>query len=414
MPSSLQRIHLDPIGGIAGDMFVAAVVDTFPDLAPGLLEELDKLPLPDTIDVRIVEHRDTVLRGRRFDVDAPHVDNDHAHPHGDHGARHTHVSYRSIVALLREAPLRESVRERACALFASLADAEAQVHGIETDKVVFHELGAWDSIVDFVAAAYLIDALGSVRWTCSAVPMGRGRVRTQHGILPVPAPATTLLLRGFQVVDDGVEGERVTPTGAAILKHLVGGDTSSATGRLVVGATGNGFGSKTFAEFSNVLRCIAFTASESEAVMDEDVSVATFEVDDQTPEDLATALDTIRKASGVLDVFQTPVFGKKGRILVQVQVLMRPDSEGSIVDLCFTETSTLGLRLASSTRKLVRRSVVSLQEPAVRVKLADRPQGRVSAKAEMDDLAAVAGGKAVRDDVRRTAEAKALDRGRDE
>jgi uncharacterized protein (TIGR00299 family) protein len=428
MSQSLQRIHLDPIGGIAGDMFVAAVIDTFPGLRAGLLEQLSRLPLPPGTSVELNEHSDSVLRGLRFDVGAPgtmteNADHDHAHDHraegqhahDDHVNHHDdHVAYRHIQELLRKAALHDSVREHALALFASLAEAEGQVHGIDPADVEFHELGAWDSIVDFVAAAYLIAALGPVRWTYAAVPIGRGRVKTRHGVLPIPAPATTLLMRGLQVIDDGIEGERVTPTGAAILKYVVGSSARPPAVTGIIGATGNGFGSKTFPGFSNVLRCLAFTEPPANVVADEHVSMIAFEVDDQTAEDLAIALDKIRKTPGVLDVFQSAVFGKKGRMMVQVTALVRPERVEAVAELCFSETSTLGLRLCETTRKIVRRETISVPDPAVRVKVARRPDGQISAKAEMDDLAPLAGGKTARDEVRRQVEAKALARELDE
>ena len=201
------RVHLDPIGGIAGDMFVAALVDTFPELISGLLGELRKLDAPQGGLIRVLEHRDLVLTGRRFEVVDPapsslHADDteaiDSAHRHSDYteavDSGHHHSDYPSIRRFLRQMALRDSVREHALALFALLAEAEASVHGIDSEKVVFHEVGAWDSIVDFVAAAYIIDALTPAQWTCGPVPIGSGRIFGDHGILPIPAPATALLL----------------------------------------------------------------------------------------------------------------------------------------------------------------------------------------------------------------------------
>lgn len=420
MAGLAQRIHLDPIGGIAGDMFVAALADTFPELIPGLLAEVKKLPAPAGAEIGFVAHRDAVLGGHRFHVAEPaapaaahhdHHHDDHHHDGGhahEHGARaHAHTDYADIRRLLREAPLRAPVREHALGLFALLAEAEAEVHGIELDEVAFHEVGAWDSIVDFVAVAYMIDAVGAAQWTCGPVPLGGGRVRSAHGILPLPAPATALLLRGMQVIDDGIQGERVTPTGAAILKYLCARTSAPRdTTPVVISATGNGFGTRTLPGISNVLRCMAF-AQAGGAAREEEISVASFEIDDQTAEDLALALDRVRRAPGVLEVFQAPVFGKKGRMSTQVQILAWPEHIDAIAQLCFAETSTLGLRLARVSRKLLPRSMVSIDTPRVRVKLAIRPSGQVSAKAEMDDLAVLPGGKAARDQARRTAQRKA-------
>jgi uncharacterized protein (TIGR00299 family) protein len=411
MAGLAYRIHLDPIGGIAGDMFVAALADAFPALIPGLLAELKKLPAPAGATIDVVAHRDTVLGGRRFHVAAPaaagprHGQDAHDHAHGDGGdGAHAHVGYADIRELLHQTPLRSPVREHALGLFAVLAEAEAEVHGIRPDEVAFHEAGAWDSIADFVAAAYLIDAVNAAKWTCAALPLGGGRIRSAHGVLPLPAPATALLMRGMPVVDDGIQGERVTPTGAAILKYLFARNPApQCAAPMSIAATGNGFGTRTLHGAANVLRCIAFARAEA-AAADEEISVASFEIDDQTAEDLALALDRVRQAPGVLEIYQAPVFGKKGRMATQVQILARPEHIDDIAQLCFAETATLGLRLARVSRKVLPRSVVAVGEPKMRVKLAQRPSGRLTAKAELDDLARIAGGKPARDKVRRAAE----------
>ncbi len=425
MAGLAQRIHLDPIGGIAGDMFVAALADAFPTLIPGLLAEIKKLPAPANAEMSIIKHRDAILGGRRFVVGpaAAQHDHDDAHDHESHEGPHHHDSapagehcaradlhrdYAAIRVLLNETRLHPPVREHALRLFALLAAAEAEVHGLKLEEVTFHELGAWDSIVDFVAAAYLIDAIGAARWTCGPIPLGGGRVRGAHGVLPVPAPATSLLLRDMQVIEDGIQGERVTPTGAAILRYLcVRTSAQSGTGPEVMSVTGNGFGARVLPGISNVLRCMAF-APESGAVREEEISIATFEIDDQTAEDLALALDRVRQTSGVLEVFQAPVFGKKGRMSTQVQILLRPERIDEVASMCFEETSTLGLRLARVSRKVLPREIVLVDGPAVRVKLAKRPSGPVSGKAEMDDLSVLPGGKMARDQARHTAQGKAI------
>lgn len=417
MPESTYRVHLDPIGGIAGDMFVAALADTFPELISGLLTELGKLDAPPGGVIRVLEHRDSVLTGRRFEV----VDAVRSKVRSDDSAGvhapHHHSDYASIRHYLRQATLRDGVREHALALFALLAETEASIHGIDVENVVFHEVGAWDSIVDFVAAAYMINALNPAQWTFGPVPLGSGRILGSHGVLPIPAPATALLLRGMQVIDDGISGERVTPTGAAIVKYLFtrsGRGVSGFVTPLIMTASGNGFGQKTLRGISNVLRCIAYARSEAaQTASDEEISSVTFEIDDQTAEDIAVALDRIRRTPGVLELFQAPVFGKKGRMSTQVQILVRLEHVDAVADLCFAETATLGLRLARVARRFIPRLTLSLQQPQVRVKLAERPEGKVTAKVEMDDLLAVQGGKSGRDQVRRSAEERAIDQWRE-
>lgn len=208
-------------------------------------------------------------------------------------------------------------------------------------------------------------------------------------------------------MDDGVAGERVTPTGAAILRHL--GCTAGIVprpGRL--SASGLGFGARKLPGLANVLRVLAFDLTDAPAA--DEVALLGFEVDDQTAEDLALGLDRLRACHGVLDVVQSPVFGKKGRMAAQVQVLAQPQQLAAIINACFTETTTLGVR-----HQLLARSVLERKETAsaaadgtaVRVKLARRPDGELSAKAESDDVRA-GGGRSAREILRRASEATAL------
>lgn len=412
----LEHIHLDLIGGIAGDMFVAALGDAFPECVPGLLQELEKLgegrgegeiePRPSPgrrgrHGIALLPHSDGILSGRRFVVDSP-----------DDGS-HDHVAHREIQRGLRSARLEPRVLDIALELFELLAEAEASVHGIAADDVEFHELGAWDSIVDFVAAAYLIARLAPRRWTWSPPPIGAGRVKTAHGILPVPAPATAFLLQGMELVDDGVSGERVTPTGAAILKYLSlsGTPGDAVPAQKVLAATGHGFGTRRLPGVPNVVRCMAFAPSHAlPATLDDEIATLQFEIDDQPAEDLAVALERIRGTPGVLEVFQLAAYGKKGRLATQVQVLARLKEANAIADACLSQTTTLGLRVSRVWRRTLMRAAVETKVPeAVRVKLAARPSGKLTAKAEMDDLARIPGGRLEREQARERAERDALD-----
>lgn len=405
----LAQIHLDAIGGLAGDMFAAAMADAFPETVPGLLAELHKLSPSSP---HFIPHSDSAIIGKRFIVESngPRTS---PHDHADGGHAHLHVPHREIRARLTAAGLDPKVLQHALALFSVLADAEARVHGVPPDEVEFHEVGAWDSIVDFVAAAYFIATLSPERWTWSPLPLGGGRVKTAHGVLPVPAPATTLLLRGIEVIDDGIGGERVTPTGAAIIRHLsaIRGDASraeSAPKRLT--ASGHGFGTRTLPGIPNMLRCLAFTHSAAlPSPLDEEIATLQFEIDDQTAEDLAVALDRIRKAPGVLDACQIAALGKKGRLATQVQVLARLEAVDEVANLCLAQTTTLGLRISRVWRRTALRAKVETSVPEeVRVKVAARPSGEVTAKAEMDDLARIPGDRAQREEARRRAESQAL------
>jgi len=273
--------------------------------------------------------------------------------------------------------------------------------------VSFHELGGWDSIADMVGAAYLIDAIGASRWTVSALPQGSGRVKTEHGWLPIPTPATVLLLQGFELIDDGLPGERVTPTGAAILRHLNSAQRSLRVRRRLL-RTGSGFGTRTLPGTSNVLRLLAFEATEVEVSRDQVAHIA-FEVDDQTPEDLAIALDRLRAHPAVLDVLQIPGFGKKGRMTAHIQILAQPDDVESVLSACFKETTTLGARWQLIERRILPRTQESVEVSgrSIRVKVAQRPDA-ATAKAESDDLLSVKGGRQERDGVRHAAEQASL------
>ena len=402
-----MHIHLDPAGGIAGDMFAAAMADAFPDRVEGLLGELAKLGPG----CGFAPHGDGILRGRRFVVEAAPAHSplhSHSHSHA-HEPAHAHVRHADIRSRLRAAGLEHEVLHHALALFEVLARAEGEVHGVPPDDVQFHEVGAWDSVADFVAAAYFIAALAPATWSIGPLPLGGGRVKTAHGVLPVPAPATALLMRGLEVLDDGVAGERVTPTGAAIAVHVrsLGGTAPRARGTLA--AAGYGFGTRELPGMPNVLRCLVFVASPgARAPTEEQVATLEFEIDDQTGEDLAVALDRIRDAVGVLDVTQFAAFGKKGRVAVHVQVLARIDVVDAVADRCLAETTTLGVRVSRVWRRTALRSQVETAE-GVRVKVAQRPGRSLTAKAEMDDLARIPGERDRREEARARAEQQALE-----
>ncbi len=395
----MLEIHLDPLGGIAGDMFVAALIDLRPDLEPGLQQILARTPLLDGVTCEIALHGDGVLAGRRFLV---HRDHDRAGTGGKpahsggaaHHAPHADITWRDIRAALAQAPLDEKTRGHAIGIFTHLAEAEARVHATSPDEVHFHEVGAWDSIADIVASAWLIGQIAAARWTVGALPLGGGRIRTAHGLLPVPAPATALLLEGFRTIDDGISGERVTPTGAAIVRHLCDPQSQPRQPRRLAGSA-HGFGTRTLPGISNCLRVLAFDAAAPAARATDRIVVLECEIDDQTGEDLALAIDHLRRLDGVLDVIQAPVFGKKGRVMTQLRVLATETAEDAAVAAIFDETTTLGLRRLPVERYILKRETASVEAGgrALRVKLADRPAGR-TAKVETDDLADVVGARA--------------------
>ena len=386
-----MHIHLNPVGGIAGDMFISAIVDAWPELCSELKAAVRCAHLDDRVQMRIEPHCDQVLTGTRFEA---------AYERDERAE----IRFRDIRDQLLSSSLSDAVKRHAIGIFTLLAKAEGEVHGVEAEDVSFHEIGATDSITDIIGAATVIDALRDVSWSCDPLPMGSGRTESTHGELPLPAPAVAVLLKGFPLFHDGRQGERVTPTGAAILRHL---DPSFAPVRapMALVRTGTGFGTFKFEGISNVLRALVFEAP-SEPVIHEFVGVIAFEVDDQSPEDLSMGLERLRDRSHVLDVSQIPIIGKKGRMGAQIQVFTRPEAIDEVASACLSETSTLGVRCQVIERVVLARESAEYvgANERVRVKYVKRPDGTRTAKAEADDLADVQGGFAQRGDLRRQAE----------
>ena len=371
-----MHYHLDPVGGVAGDMFVAALLDMQPGSAVATLSAIRDSGLDPSVAVSHDDFNDGVLTGSRFTVGKPETTHHHAH-------------WSAIKKNLSDSALSPAVTDRAIAIFADLAEAEAKVHNKAVSDVAFHEVGAWDSIADIVAAAYLIESLGPCTWSIGPIPIGKGRVKTEHGLLPVPAPATVLLLDGFEFIDDGFPGERITPTGAAIIKHLKPSQGIGKTAR-VLQRSGYGFGTRTFKGMSNILRVLEFSKTTTSSVFSSDtVMVLNFEIDDQTAEELAVGLQKIRERQGVIDVIQSPVMGKKGRLLTSVQVLVRPGNAEDVINVCFHETTTLGIRQQVKARAILNRSELETEQD-IRVKIVERPGG-ITAKADIDNIANIDG-----------------------
>lgn len=385
----MRRIQLHALGGAAGDMFVACMLDAFPEHRDAVLQVAQAVA---RVSCRLTPHSDGTLTGSRFEVaEVPH---EHGHDHG-----HGHTAWRDIRSMLDAAALAPGVRDHAVGIFTVLAEQEGRVHGLAAADVTFHEIGAADSIADIVAAAAIIEAVAPARWSVASLPIGSGTIRTAHGTMPVPAPATARLLEGFAMHDDGIAGERVTPTGAAILRHLGCNAEASAAGTLR--RSGYGFGTRRLPGISNVLRALVFedalpVPASTHPSTHRELGVVCFEVDDQSGEELALGLDRLRALPGVHDVVQMGAFAKKSRMAVHVQVLASPGSLEDVIAACFRETTTIGLRTHMvQGRALGRRFAdVEVEGHAFSVKLVDRPDDdgavMVTGKAEADQLRAVA------------------------
>ncbi|MBX2806677.1 MAG: LarC family nickel insertion protein [Hyphomicrobiales bacterium] len=366
MKVTSRHLHLDPLGGIAGDMFSAAMLDLMPAMEAKALAAGQAL-LGDKVTTEILRDPVDGFAGRRLKVVC------------ESGAHHRRLP--DVLSMIDRCDvLPDRARAIATGIFTKLAEAEAEVHGKPLESIHFHEVGAADSILDIALAGLLIDAAGAESWSVGALPLGGGTVKTEHGLMPVPAPATTLLLRGFDIHDDGVGGERVTPTGAAILAYLrdrmISIRPSGAIGR-----TGMGFGTRKLPAMPNMLRVLEIQGGDE---ANDVVAVIEFELDDQTAEELACALDILRALGGVRDIVQTPCFGKKGRMVAAIRVLCEPSAREPVRDAIFSQTTTLGVREQIVTRHVLERW--SEERGGVRVKGAMRGD-RASRKAEFDDLA---------------------------
>ncbi|WP_084507269.1 nickel pincer cofactor biosynthesis protein LarC [Geminicoccus roseus] len=363
-----RHIHLDASGGVAGDMFVAALLDALPDLQARVLADARAVLPPGAGEPFLEGGTSNAIRCKRFGLkpaeNAPH-----------HHASH----FTEMVRLIERAPLHPGTASHAVAILTVLAKAEAAIHQVPIAEVHFHEIGDWDSLLDVVAAGSIAAALEGASWSVSPLPLGGGLVRTRHGLLPVPAPATAEILKGFAWRDDGVSGERVTPTGAAILRHLVKAGRPPA---LELEAVGTGAGTRHLPEMPNILR--AMVARLEAPGQAERITVLSFEVDDMTGEEIGTACDRLRALDGVLDLSTATRRGKKNRPMESFRLLVRPDALAAVQAACLTETSTIGLRWHEESRLCLIRELD--QRDGIRRKRVRRPGGVTTFKAESDDL----------------------------
>lgn len=379
--NSVSSVHLDALGGIAGDMFSAALLDVLPEIWSRCEKTIAAFGLPAEIETTLTTHNDGIFSGSRFIVAGLPENNP---------TEHHHVHWEQLRKKLQTIDLEEDIRATTLGIFTLLAEAEASVHGVKPESVAFHEVGAYDSIIDILSAATIITHLNPCQWTIGPIPSGNGLINTEHGIIPIPAPATLELLKGYNLYDDGEEGERVTPTGAAILRYLNPSQSADSAPKSLLDA-GVGFGTRKLRSRSNILRATLYAStglSTLETTATDSIEILRCEIDDQTGEDLAVAVSHIRATDGVLDICQWPVYAKKGRIATALQVLTRPDATDGIIIELFNETTTLGIRRSRQTRHLLKRE--NREIDGLNVKLAQRPSG-ISAKMELDDLSALRG-----------------------
>src|SRR5256714_14225573 len=373
---------LDPASGIAGDMFLGALVDIGLDKA--WLERLPATLGLSGVDVRIKDVERSHVRCVKVDFGIPQQ------PHGR--------SVSEIHRMIDVVKIPEKVARSAHAAFDAIAAIESAIHGVAPDELHLHEVGAVDAILDIVGSIWGIELLGVERVYNTKVSLGEGTVETAHGFLPVPAPATIRLLEGFNVRHGPPgSGELTTPTGAALLRILSkGGPPHEYTPR----RSGYGAGTREIPGQLNALRIIVGEATvdsddqshhQREHVHTEHLHVLSADIDDMSPEELAGAADTLR-AEGALDVVLLHTTMKKGRLGTRVEALVQSSDLARLEEKIFLQFTTLGVKTFDVVRNaLVRESrLVRFDGRDIRVKVATLPDGTRRAKPEFDDLRRVA------------------------
>ena len=367
--------------GAAGDMLNAALLDLIDD-KEGFLDEFRKLGIPG-VEVDLTRTQKCSVTGYSLsvmvngteevseDVHLSTHDHDHEHEHDhhhdhehehahdhhhehehehehEHHHHHEHSSYQSICEKIDLFPVPDDVKKNAKEIYETIALAEAEVHNTDVTQIHFHEVGSMDAIVDVLMFCMLIDKVNPDKVIVSPVHVGSGTVRCAHGILPVPAPATALILKDVPIYGGRISGELCTPTGAALLKHFA--DEFGDMPAMKVDRIGYGMGKKDF-PVANCVRAFLGNTSESEEIFEID-----FNVDDMTAEEISFAVDRIFDA-GAREVFTTPVQMKKGRSGLLVTALVGGNHKMDVVKAIFQHTSTIGMREKKINRYILDRTV---------------------------------------------------------
>ncbi|MFA7342678.1 MAG: nickel pincer cofactor biosynthesis protein LarC [Terrimicrobiaceae bacterium] len=411
----MRILYFDCFSGISGDMTVGALRDL------GVEEDvfrkaISALGLGDEIHAHFHRSARQNISGVKFDVHA-HGRNPetgewgaassprepaptHVHRHG-HGDSHGHVhgrNYRDIRALLEKSTLDPDVKSRALSVFHRIAVAEGKIHGVPTEEVGFHEVGAADSIADIVAACAGIHALGPLRVEASVPVEGSGWVQCAHGRFPLPAPATLEILAGVPLRQVAEESEFITPTGAALLAEFC--ERYGPVGEMRIERAGYGLGSRETPPRPNVLRAVLGQTGDPESSETDEISQIETNLDDITPELAAAAMQRLFQA-GALDVFFTSAQMKKNRPGFVLTALCHPDKTEDLARILLTETSAFGVRIHTAKRYKLRREFRDVETPygPVRIKLGFLGEDLVQASPEFESCRAAAeqAGVSVRD-----------------
>jgi hypothetical protein len=363
----MKICYFDAFSGISGDMTVGALIDAGARFDQ-IKERLESLATGARYEVEKTSRRG--IAASKFRVHLPDAPQKHRHLH-------------HILEMIERAPLSGRVKQTASRVFQRLGDAEAQVHGVPIQKVHFHEVGAADSIADIVGASVALDLLDIEEVHVSPVNVGSGTVNTEHGVLPVPAPATANLLQGKPVYARGPEMELTTPTGAALAVTL--GCNFGPLPAMRISSIGHGAGDRDFPMQANVLRVlVGERTSAPEATL---VSVLEANIDDSSPQVLGYALDRLMEA-GALDVTISPVQMKKNRPGSLLRVIAKPEDQERLAQIVFQETSTLGLRILAAERRVEERRFVEVETAWGKVR--GKVSGHGVFSPEYDDCRAIA------------------------
>ena len=395
----MRTIYLDCSMGAAGDMLMAALLELLPE-KDTFLQKMQSLGLPGleisaepSVKCGITgTHMRVLIHGEEEGHPHEHAVEEHAHSHADapeaahahvHVHPHHHTDLNELTHRISHLNVSEAVRSDILAVYQSIADAENRVHGVPVEQIHFHEVGSLDALADITGVCLLMELLAPEQVLASPVHVGSGQVRCAHGILPVPAPATALLLEGIPIYGGSIRGELCTPTGAALLRRFV--TRFGPLPPMRVEKTGYGMGTKDF-EAANCVRAMLGQTEESAGHILE----LACNLDDMTPEAVGFAMEQLF-AAGALDVYTTPIGMKKNRPGVLLTCMCREDDREAMLRTIFRHTSTLGVRVSVCDRYTLSRRQYAVQTPDGKIRVKESSGwGVLRRKAEFEDLARIA------------------------